>query len=720
MLFLLLTVAAARVVVTSGVDGDFARPLCLEGKLQGSHFGDAVAKAVQRSAQDGALVLDTGGLLAFSGVARFAAQSQPRELAELAAHLGYRALFLGLADLSMPRAGLLEVVRELRGLGVPVVATNLRCDGERKDLCSALATLEPLVLGDVALIGVLPQDALSRVGLEEGRGLSIEDPALAIARATRAARAKGATFVIASVDDRPASAAAAKALDLAARLPLDGRPDLLLPARAGAHLLFARPPAVRPALAAAPPAGAADIRIQPLPTGDADFLVRPLPEATAPADAISTFVGAVGPKFCATWGRTLRGGHLQKPLDADGLLDLAARAARAAAHAEVVIVNRAAVDSGFRPAVPGQLAASDVFAGLPYDEPIDVAEVSGEWLAARAKAAGDAGVVVVGVDSDGKNVNGRPLEPSATYRVATLRFLAQGGDAALPKGPRWDEVPRASLRASLIDSLDEPEQRDPREALPDPAHAVEWTLRPDLDARFSSTSIANPGGYTSAPFQRSNVLTGGFEANGRLNADSPAWLWENAALWRYTTTKTSSPESITHDDLESFRTTLTERTLFAPKLPQPYVEGYAETEAASTDGAGSRRWLGRGSVGLRETPHPKLVLKLAAAVERQVGDSGPRTLVGANAQIALAPWELFRAGSRRVQVDALVDAFLGGDTELTTVRAHAGLTLELIGPVSLTLSADLYAERDGRGPFGTAVDTSAGLKVRSVERTSSF
>ncbi|HEX4384515.1 MAG TPA: hypothetical protein VH083_16250 [Myxococcales bacterium] len=718
----LLLAAQARVVVTSGVNGDLARPACAVGGFSQTAFGSGLAPAVAQAVREGALAVDTGGLLTFSGVARFAAQSAPKELASVAAGLGYRAVFIGIADLAAPREPALNVWRELKALQIPAVATNLRCDGAHREICAGLSSGEALLVQSgstkIALIAVLPANALNRVATEESQGLSLEDPAAAIARATRSARAAGADLVIASIDESPASAAAGKVLELAAKLPADGRPDLLLAARAGAQLLFARPPGVKPALAAAPMGGAIDVRFR---AAEADILVRPLAEAAAVAEPIQHFSAAVGPAFCAAWGRPLRGGHLARPLDGDGLLSLAANSARAAAHAEVAIINRAAVDSAFHPARASELSASDLFEGMPFDEPLEVAEVSGDWLAARAKTTKD--LLVLGVSADGMQINGRPIEPNGTYRVATLRFLAQGGDGALPRGPAWVPVAKGSLRTSLIEALERPEERDPREALPDPARAVEWTLRPDLDARFSSTSISNPGAYTAAALARSNVFTAGFETNLRLTADSPRWLWENAGLWRYTSTHTAAPASVTHDDLESIRSTLTERTLFGPTgpaTPQPYIEGYVETEGASIDDAGTRRWLGRGSAGLRLQPHPKLSLKLAAALERQVGDGAPRTLLGANAQLALTPWELFRAGSRRIQADALVDAFIGGSTALTTVRAHAGLTLDLIGPLSLVLAADLYAERDGAGPFGAALDTSAGLRVRTVERTSSF
>jgi hypothetical protein len=722
----LLLAAQTRLVVTSGVNGDIARPACAVNGLAATPFGSEVAPAVQQATREGAIAVDTGGLLSLSGVARFAAQTAPKELAALPARLGYRALFLGVADLAAPRGPALALWRELRQQGVPVLATNLRCKPEAADTCTALGTDQPVYIRTasetIAFIAVLPLNALSRVAPEEAKGLSLEDPAAAIARATKVARAAGATWVVASIDEAPAATAAGKALELAQKLPADGRPDLLLGARAGAQLLFARPPAVKPALASAPAGEAIDIRIREAGS-DADIFVRPLATAKVMSDAVSNFTAAIGPAYCAAWGKSLAGGHLSRAMDGDGLLELAAKAVRAVAHAEVAIVNRAVVDSGFHPALAGELSASDVYAALPYDEPIDYAEVSGEWLTARAKSAKETGLAILGVPADGSLVNGRPIESSATYRVATLRFLAEGGDGALPRGPRWSPVPRATLRSSLLELLEQQSTKDPRDALPDPARAVEWTLRPDFNARFSSSSISNPGLYTAAPLQRSNVLTAGLETNARLTADSPDWLWENAGLWRYTSTHTAVPESVTHDDLESLRSTLTERTLFGPMAkvtPEPYVEAYGETESAATDGVGSRRWLGRGSLGLRLSPHPKLSLKVAAALERQTGDGAPRTLLGVNAQLAMTPWELFRAGSRRVQADSLVDAFIGGETSQTTVRAHAGLTLDLIGPLSLVLAADLYAERDGSGPFGVALDTSAGLRLHAVERDSSF
>lgn len=724
--------AATRVVFTSEVQGDFASPLCEEGRpLRPSAFSARVAPALVLASSQGAVLLDSGGLFSVHGVARFAAEQDPEALAELAARLGYAALAVSTADLAAARGPRLLLWRALARRGVGLLATNLSCAPEAREVCEAMGGAEAVFreqgAGRVALLGVLRADALARIGVEEAAGLVLEAPVVALARATRRARAEGAALVVAVVEGPAGAEAATHVLELGRLLPDDARPDLLVASRAGQQLLFARTPEVRPAIVASPPGAAVDVQVRGPHGGDLDLLARPLPEPREEGvSPMREFLAHIGPAYCAVWGRGLPGGRLARPIDGEGLLHLAAGAARMAAHAEVAIVNRGALKAGFRPARPEALSASDIHVFLPYDEPIDVADVSGDWLQARARSPAAGDLLLLGVSPDAKSVGGRPLEARATYRVATLRFLARGGDAALPAGPAWEQVPGASLRSTLLGLLERPSPGDPRDGLLDPAESVVWTFRPDLDARLAVSSISNPGASAAAPLQRRDTLTLGGEANLRAMAEAPGWAWENAAVMRVRSTRSgnpTTPDSVNRDDLEALRSSFTLRRLLGAQawyLPQPYAEGYVETESASSDGVGSRRWLARGSLGLRLALHPKLSVKAAAAVERALGGPDARTLLGLNAQLALAPWELARLGTRRVELEAALDGFAGGATAQVTLRGHAGLLVDLIGPLALVLSTDFYAERDGAGPFGTSVDTSAGLRVRLLERFSAF
>jgi hypothetical protein len=726
--------AETRLVFTSEVEGRLAAPVCDGDRhLAPEPFGERVAPAVAAAAAQGAILLDTGSLFALHGLVRFAAERDPEAIAEVVAGLGYSGLALATADLAAPRESALAVWRALQRKGVALLATNLRCEARAQAVCEALTAGEPALLTRggvrVALLATLRGDALSRVDHDGAAGLSIEEPAAALARATRRARELGATVVVALVEGPGGAGAASHVLQLARTLPADARPDVLLGAKAGEELLFARPLGVRPAVVAAAYGGATELRIRAPDGEDLDLLARPLPMApsgTPAAPALATFAARVGPGYCSAWGRRPPGGHLARPLDATGALQLAMAAARAEAHAEVAVVNRGAVDPGFRPANPTSLTASDAYLALPFDEPIEVAAVSGDWLAALAKGPAAAGLHLLGVSADGKTVLGRALDPRATYRVATLRFLAQGGNGALAPGPAWALASGITLRAALLRLLDRPSGLDPREAVPQPAEAVIWTLRPDVDARLALSTISNPGGYGAAPLQRSDARTLGLEVTLGGVADAQQWLWENTGALRFRhtlTTNANGSATISRDDLETVRSTLTLRDLAGPQgwyLPQPYVEAYGESEVAATDGVGDRRWLLRGSLGARLVPHAKLALKLAVALEERAGSGGSKTLPGLNAQVAMLPWEVARFGGRRVEIDGTLDAFGGGEGPQLTVRAHAGLLIDLIGPLAFVFAADLYAERDGGGPAGVSLDTTAGLRVRILDRISTF
>ena len=157
--------------VTSGVGGRFAEPVCVRGhELEPASFA-RYAQAVQEgmAQASNASLFDTGGLLAPNGIARFSAERDPAALAELVVGLGYRALAFGESDLGVWRSTLLPVYQELRAAGVPVVASNLRCDESAQPLCEQLVGPEDGIamfdLGEerVAFLAVLSPEALTRV-----------------------------------------------------------------------------------------------------------------------------------------------------------------------------------------------------------------------------------------------------------------------------------------------------------------------------------------------------------------------------------------------------------------------------------------------------------------------------------------------------------------------------------------------------------------------------
>ena len=304
----------ARVIASSEVEGRFAHPVCYQGETLRPADEASYTYALVRTAgdPDRPLVIDTGGLTALHGVARYAAERQPRELAELVSALGYRALAFGRAELDSPRADVISVARALGERGIPMLASNLRCDEGADELCEVVvdAGEQPPVLevGErrVAVLAVVREDALSWIAPDRARGLTVEPPAIALARLTSVARAGGAQVVVAVVD----AGVEGGVIDFAASLPEDARPDLLF-VSGGSELLFARPRSVHPVVVGAPENDAIEVLIR---DSDAiregyEMLAQPLEgRGITAARPVLDFIDAVGPGYCDTWGRGGGGG----------------------------------------------------------------------------------------------------------------------------------------------------------------------------------------------------------------------------------------------------------------------------------------------------------------------------------------------------------------------------------------------------------------------------
>ncbi len=692
-----------RLFVTSGVGGHLAEPEC-DGAhdLLPTSFAHYAPWLVAASHdRDHPLVVDTGGLLAPGGVAMFAAREDPTALAALVQQLGYRALAFGIDDLSAPRAPMIAVMAELRARGIPMLADNLWCDPSAHRLCDVLVDgsdgTPMFEVGEerTALLAVVAADALHRVAPDRARGLQVQAPKDYLPGAMRRARTRGATLVVVSFDGGGAPSAAARALTLVAALPPDAKPDILLIADAGQELLFARPVGFRPAMVSAPPGAGARLQIRRnMQTHGFDVMARPLPEVDAPPAAVQGFIENMGPRYCGAWGSVLPGGRLHGPIDGPGMLALSAGAMRHAADAEIAILNHGALDPAWHPARPGALTASDVHVALPYDDPLVVARVPASWLKKVAKSASAADLLALGLTSDGTTikVNGRPLLDDGRYRVVTIRFLASGGDGALPAGPRWEPVHDASLRSAVLHYLGRTRRRDPREAFSGPDREPEWVFRSDANLTFAGSATDNPASatgegqaYTATQLTSADTLSFGFQLDLHLSATAPFWGWDNEMLASYRTTRTGTNPYAEGDDQLFYRTTLRWRgirqSLNRPWVPDPYFEGYLESEITRPPERSYHHLLLRPTVGFGFPLTGKLTLKLAAGVERELLEShGP------------GPTRARRAAHPR-----RVDGARGGGPP-----AHPRLLLRLLREHPVGLVPDAALERHHEGHPGGA------------------
>jgi 2',3'-cyclic-nucleotide 2'-phosphodiesterase (5'-nucleotidase family) len=750
----------ARVFATSEVEGRFAQAVCYRDDLvrESTHAGFTYALARAAEAPDEPMILDAGNLLTPHGVTRFAAENDPAGLAEMIAAVGYRALALGLNDLAADRAAMLSVIRELNTLEVAMIASNLRCDADAEALCGQVVdAADPpsmhVVNGrDVAVLAVLRPEVLSLITPERARGLRLEPPKETIERFTREAREQGAQIVIAVVDAEIEGGPA----QLATELSPASRPDLFI-LSSGSELLFARPQSLQPVLVGTPEGDAVEVLIRESDEirDGFEFLAQPLEgRGITAARPVLDWIAGIADEYCRAWGRPLDGARLDEPIDLAGMHRLSAGIVRAAASADVAVLNRRALDTHWRAGHDGALTASDVYVALEYDEPIQVADVDAAWLTELARRARSSGQLVTpGLTFDGASIeiDGHPAEARARYRVATIRYLAAGGDDALPPlthGERWESLGDATLRSVVLRYLERERAQDPRAALPDPEGTIEWLFRGSADLTFSGSAVDNPprrcdartppercrdgyvvdalgarrGAFDTSLLNRSDTLTFGLTIDLAADAAAPDWTWQNSANALYRTAwvqGTGGRAGVFAEAADQIRgrSALAWRGLRQGRdqwyIPDPTVDLFIESEFTEPAERSWHWFLVRPTAGVRFQLFDRLQLQLLAGFQFQPFDPQMEVEAGVGATLALTPWDFLRYEDRFARVAFAFDYFLAGlgDDNRSQLRAQLDAGFDLAGPLALVLSVRLYVQGEDDQDIGAAIDATAGLRL---------
>lgn len=725
----------AHIVATGGVAGELAIPVCQGTSLE---HGELARRAVLQASQS-AIRLDTGGLLARYGVARFAADRDPGALVELVQGLGFHALAFSETDLGDPRRLLLARARALRDVGVPYLATNLRCQESASEVCDALLTGHagvPIIQrggSRVAVLSYLQPSALQRVGPDRAQGLRLEPMTESIRNGVRAARAQGADVVVAIIDAGYGADAVARAMSATEPLASEDKPDVALVAGAGTQLLFARPTSFRPAIAAAPTRSASDIHVRH--NGSSfDILVRPSDDTETVHPAFERFVERIGPAYCEALGRDLPGGRLDSERDAIDpaqLTTLVGDVMRESAIADVAVMNRSAIDERWSLRGSDALTESDINIGVQYDEPLMVATVPATWLRDLARAQ-NAGLMTRGLTINNPfattekiKVNSRLLDLEANYHVVTIRFLAEGGDhGMLPTGVEWEQLEDQTLRSVMREYLQEPREGDPRD-VPDPADRLEWTFRINTDATFAGSAVRDPGGYAEGPLQNANQVQLGLNAIVGLNALSRRAAWENLITGTITGAATSESSGFDEGaDQIVYRTSGNYRGFRADNdelyVPDLVIEGLLRTEFTRQQER-DRHFLNmRFTAGLQWRLHLKVKVKLLGGFEvLEAADDDLRSVEpGLGGQLIIDPWVLMREGLRKLTLATTVDYFTSGlgDRNRHLLQGLFDLQFNLNRYFALALNVTLYGLKEADNDFSFAAQTTAGIRIGWVGR----
>jgi 2',3'-cyclic-nucleotide 2'-phosphodiesterase (5'-nucleotidase family) len=671
-----------------------------------------------------------------------------RSLVALLARGAYDAIALGHDELSLEPAVLDTLLPEFAAAGLPILATNLTCDA-RRPACATIRH-EVLVRRPGLTIGVLATISPSvAAGIPLGRldGFALGDPLAAIRAGVTRLRAQGASRILV-LTDGPRDVRALDEVDsLARHLAGPEAPDLLLGAgladepSGGAMRLLRRdgaPPAV------GSPAGTTGFSTIRFAAGD--VAVDGVPAVAARTDVeTERLLAGIERGFCLRAGQALAPAPVQASLGRDDFVKYLLEVMRQRAGAEIALVNRALVKQAPFP-ISGIFTRGDLERALPYGTVIGAARVPGpviDSLLGPALANPKLAVLGLGHGPGGLEVNGRPLDKARQYRVATISFVAGGGDGifpphALPFAPLPGAPDlRAELAAFLADKT-AAEDGDPTVS-PRTDFGAPPVARPllvllaDGELDFADTSISNPAGYGDSQLTRAQQTSLKGEAtlvaqirhpvhvgDGRFDAQ---YGWARNRPAEMPAVSGESTDLITAIATYSYRGLRDWRRFPKPAIPDPYARAWLESEltrpdVTPTQTRGYHHLQLTNTAGAQFSLTPQLKLRGGGGVQSELlahGAQGGGWHAVLEAGATLDPTAIATFGALAVKLEGLLDYDLIAPTETRQhqLRASGKLSVPLVPMLFLTVGVDVFAAQRQREGWGASSDTTIGLRVHT-------
>lgn len=752
---------AVDLVFAVDLEGRFSQERCSGPPMEGGPGLAALAGAIElaRRQAPASLVIGGSGMLGPGTMARYLLRNPAgsARAARLLVQADIEVFAPGVSEFAMAPGGLGHYLWELRRAGAPPLLSNLKCaaGSDEQAGCRRLADRLLLSRGGVrlGLLNVVGDDLRRRVGPAHLRGMEVVPPRR-VAQAVKELRRQADLVVL--VADLPQELGPGGALDLLHDLEAEqAHVDLLLMARLdhpgaavsavtlGSGTLIAGAPQEGGGVTVVSVRLAMDRR--PL------LKVRRLLGGLA-APAVARAVAAVQAELCRDWGRSVaplpeaRKGTppLPRAEFAERVLD----AMRQAARADVAVINPGAFDERGLPLYA--LSPAAIGGAIPYPAQVLLAERRGEELAETLapylKKDRRDRLLLRGLSLDSKDggdkddqgelkVNGRAIDPAGRYRIATIDFVAAGGDGLLPpeffKGAR---PVRPDLRLAVLEYL---QGHGAAARLPLLERPV-WSASLDLGTDLQNVSVSNPADhpYDRPLLLRQSSLAYKLDGAARLQMDHPRHLLQLSFRGQYGQTRVDTRDGggELHDtaDLVNLLGMYSYRG-FSPTLPlaptpfsslglesewrQPEGRGYRHLELSALFGARTAlpwRISVSAGVGLRK----ELLARSYVAGEADLART--RFLFSCTVEmLKRPPWP--RLSDRLLAEFALTYSFTDPDLlQVHELRSTGKLYVALGRPLYVTAGADLYVYAEqGRDP-GTALDITAGLKVLLDARRQSF
>jgi 2',3'-cyclic-nucleotide 2'-phosphodiesterase (5'-nucleotidase family) len=659
----------------------------------------------------------------------------------------YDAIALGHEELSLAPALFDELLPVLARAGRPLVASNLTCDA-RRPACGAIKR-DILVHRPDAVIGVLSVVSPSVIpGIAPGRmaGLGLSDPVAAVREGVKRLRAAGATRVVV-LTDGPRDTRALDEIDVLQRhLGEPGAPDLLLAAgladeETGRTVRLLRRDGAPPVVGSALGAGA--------------LTVVELAGDEVSADAVPTAPGARDPEIerltatavattCARAAQPAAPAPVKGTLTRDDFRSYVLEVMRRRAGAEIALINAPFVKRGPFP-INGTLTRGDLERALPYRAVIGAARVQGpvvESLLGPALGNGKLAVIGLAKAASGLQVNGRPLDKAREYRVATIAFVAEGGDgifaphalpfAPLPGAPDLRDAVVAFFAHDTAAEDGDPTVNAKTDFGRPPAARPLLVALADGEFDFSETSISNGPGYGDPQLTRAQqtLLKGEatlvtqlrqpiHEADGRLDLQ---YGWSSNKPPGMLEVSGETADLITAIVSYSYKGLHDWRRVPKPFIPDPYARVWLESEftrpeVTPTQTRTYHHLQLTNTVGAQFTLTPRLRLRAGAGAQSELlappPDGGWHAVIEAGG--TLDPTAIATVGALAIKLEGLFDYDFVDPTGTRQhqLRASGKLSVPLLPALFLTVGLEVFAVQRQELGWAASYDTTIGLRLHT-------
>ncbi len=740
-----------EVLFHADLDGRFASPACGKPGAPRPDYASVVA-ALNAARTPGTIALLGGN---WSGPDPFAAAllgpaaRQAGALAAILADARYDAIAIGHDELALEDATLDALLPRLAAAGLPLLATNLTCDA-RRPACAALRRELLVRRGDrtIGILATISPSVLS--GIPPGRmaGISLADPATALREGVTRLRKAGAGLVVA-ITDGPRDVRALDELDSLARHLAGGpAPDLLLAAgvadeASGRPIELLRRQGAPPAVGS--PTGTAGLARVRLGDGATVDTVDILAPAAAPEPGIEARLRAVENTFCAEAGRAVAPAPIKGTMSRDDFITYVLEVLRRRAGAEIALINRAAVKRAPFP-LDGTFTEGELERALPYAAVIGAARVQGPVVDSMIGAAlANPKLAAVGLThaGGGLQVNGRPLDKARAYRVATIAFVAAGGDGifaphALPFAPLPGSPDLRATVAQFLRTRTGAEDGDPTvNTATDfgrpPVDRPLIVLLADGEFDLSSTAISNGPGYTDTQLTRAqqSLVKGEATLVAQLRQPRHEADARFDAQYGWTRTEPSGMPAVAAESVDlitaivnySYRGLHDWRRFPKPFIPDPYARVWLESEftrpeLTATQTRAYHHLQLTPTAGAQLTLTPRLRVRGGAGAQDELlapADMGGGWHAVIEAGATLDPTAIATWGPLAVRLEGLFnyDFVDPTNTRQHQLRGSAKLSVPLVPTLFLTVGLEAFAVQRQELGWGTSYDTTIGLRLHT-------